>query len=50
MVEPAAGLQQIHSHSTRDITLRGAFSWNWLNDGAISGEAQIEDDVFNLLG
>ena len=49
VVEPAAGLQQVYAHPAQDIVLQGRCARNWLNDSAIGGEAQIEDDVLDFL-
>lgn len=49
VVKSAAGLQQIHSHSARDIALGGSVGGDGLDDGAIGGEAQGEDEMFDFL-
>ena len=49
MVELAAGLYKIHTHPAVDITLRRTSVRVWLDNDAIAGKAQIEDDVLDFL-
>jgi hypothetical protein len=49
VIESPASLQYVHSHSARNIAFRRLVIRYRLDDGAIGGEAKVEDDVLDFL-